>query len=918
MKYCFLLVALLIITPTLPAQDSAPFLPVEPPEQLRLYRDSEQWIRERFRWFKQQREDADGSIPEGVREAAWQESNRMSLYKPSVRLGKTGATASARWTQLGPVNIGGRLTGIAIHPENHDIVYFTAADGGVWKSVNATSPDASFVPVSDDLPTLATGSIDIDPNNPDIIYLGTGEANGSADSYPGVGVARSTDAGMTWEVIGGSQMKNIGAIRVHHTNGAIINAASRQGLFRSLDSGRTWSSTGPGIAHDLVSHPTIDSIIYAGVQGQGILKSTDSGTTWTELDIGVSRDSIGRVAVDLCRTQPHILYAVLVASRGPNVNKTLAVVKSTDDGATWERTLPAVNPTNFFSTYGWYNCEIGVHPTDPEKIQVGGVGHYLSLNGGKSFSMRSGVHVDQHALEFSAIDPDICFLGNDGGIYISTNGGITFTGLNSNLPITQFYELGIALQDPDLMMGGTQDRGSNTRHQRNEQWVRSTGGDGGYCIIDYSDSNYRYAEYQNGSHLRSTDGGARWHSINNGLYGKGPWVTPVVIHPTDPTILFTCTNRQLYKTTNRGSLWFPFHGNMDSARTINVIAISPRVPSTMLVGYTDGKIWKSTNSGTSWTRVSTGIPARLCTDIIFDPSDDDTYYASFSGYIRESVFKTTNAGESWTSIAGNLPSIPTNALEINPGNTRELYVGTDFGVYITTNGGAEWQVLGEGMPKVVVVDLELHPLSGQLIAATHGRSVYGLTVTTSVDLLSFSATREGSGVHLQWRTTYEGSTRGYAIERAMGIGDWEELAYIDAGDAVAAVRMYAYHDATIPSGFSSLRYRLKQLRHDGGIEWSTVISVDLGTAPESFALEQNYPNPFNPGTTIRYTLPNSGAIRLYITDALGTVIRTMEDGIQYAGVHHVFLDASDLPSGAYFYHLEFAGRKETRKMLVMK
>lgn len=256
----------------------------------------------------------------------------MSVYKPAATLAKG---AAPQWMQLGPVNIGGRLTGIAIHPTDPDIVYFTAADGGVWKSINGTKLSASFTPVSDDLPTLATGSICLDPSNPDIVYLGTGEANGSADSYPGVGVARSTDAGATWTVLGGSQMKNIGAIRVHNTKSNILVAASRQGLYRSVDSARTWTQKKSGTAHDLVFHPTIDSIMYAGIQGVGVLRSTDAGETWTELDLGVGRDSIGRLALDLCMRQPHVLYAVLVGSKGTLANKTLAVVKSTNGGDSW-------------------------------------------------------------------------------------------------------------------------------------------------------------------------------------------------------------------------------------------------------------------------------------------------------------------------------------------------------------------------------------------------------------------------------------------------------------------------------------------------------------------------------------------------------------------------------------------------------
>jgi len=917
-SFSLLLLTTFLFTSSLFAQQ-IPYNSVEPEDALSLYRDSEEWIRARYRWFREQRLLPGEEIPEGIREQAWRETRAMSMHKPRVFLAKEGRYTSGAWTNVGPVNIGGRLTGIAIHPTNPDIVYFTAADGGVWKSDNGMSLAYEYRPVSDDLPTMAMGSIDIDPNNPDILYVGTGEANGSADSYPGIGVVKSTDAGETWFPIGRTFAKNIGAIKVHKTDGNIVVAAARQGLFRTTDAGENWEKVRSGIVHDLVLHPTIDSVMFGAVQGAGVIKSTDHGATWADLEMGVGKDSIGRCSVDLCIEQPDIMYAILVGSKDPVKNKTFALMKSTDGGDSWFRTLPAENPPNFFNTYGWYNCEIGVHPTDPDKLLVGGVQLYLSLNGGESFTRRGGVHVDQHAIEYSPTAPDICYLGNDGGMYISGNGGITFQSQNDNLPITQFYELGMSLPNPDIIMGGTQDNGSNRRPIFSNQWEHETGGDGGYCILDYADTLVMYAEYQNGSHLRSTDGGRSWKRINDGLWTSGLWVTPVAQHPTEPEVLFTATRKQLYKTTNRGDMWVAFHGNMDSSRSINYIAISPINPDIMYVGYQRGAIWKTTDAGSEWTEVSDGIPSgRTVTDIIFDPEDVNTVYACVSAYISESVFKSTNGGESWESISGNLPAIPTNALEINPGYPKNLFVGTDFGVYTTLDGGETWEILGEGMPKVVVVDLELHPATGTLFAVTHGRSIFALTVITSVKLVNFSARLDGDRVHLDWSTTFESGNRGFSIERRTDLGSWEEIAFVDGHGISAAVQRYAYTDSRLPRA-PLLRYRLKQIDHDGSVTYSNEIPVQRHNAvARDFVLEQNYPNPFNPVTTIRYTLPQTGDVELIVTDALGSRIATLVDRVQHAGAHHVIFDAADVPSGAYFYHLVYDGRRVTKKMAVLK
>ncbi len=881
-----------------------------------LYRDSEQWIKERFKYFYEERANPLGYIPDGVREEAWVQSKKMSVHKPNV-FSKRSAFSSQQWTVVGPNNVGGRITGIAIHPTNPDIVYFTGADGGVWKSVNG---GASYTPISEDLPTMAMGSIDIDPNNPDNIWVGTGEANGSGDSYPGIGVVRSTDAGNTWSLVGSKFADQIGSIKVHKSNGNIVFAATRQGLWRTTNAGFTWTRLHTNLAHDLVLHPTNHEVVYAAIQGIGVQKSVDSGATWTTLSLPIQADSIGRIAIDLCLTQPNVIYAVIVSGRGTSNSR--GVFKSTNDGVTWQRTIYA--SPNFFSSQGWYNCEIAVHPSNPNIVLVGGVSFYGSTDGGFTWATRGGMHVDHHAVEFSLSNHSIAYFGNDGGMYKSTNGGVSFINQNIDLPITQFYELGIALQDPEMMIGGTQDNGSKFRKTNNANWNNATGGDGAYCVIDYTDAKYIYTEYQNGSHLRSTNGGTSFSAINNGLVGSGLWVTPVAIHPTEPTVLFTATTRQLYKTTNRGTLWFPFHGNMDSTSSINYIAISPTNPDLMLCGYTNGRIWKTTDAGASWTNISTGLPSRTCKDIQFDPFDANTYYTCYSGYASTGVYKTTDGGTSWISITGSgtnaLPTIPKNALAIDPTNSNNIFVGTDFGVYATTNGGATWEVLGTGMPKVVIADLELHPLNGVLYAATHGRSTFALTVTTPVEFTSFSAVPDGNQVHLSWRTAAEVNNYGFSVERMNPMsGGWQEIGFVEGHGSTAGVNLYAFTDKLLPLDAETLIYRLRQIDFDGKFEYSPEVMVTINdVSPNDFELEQNFPNPFNPVTNIRYSLPATERVRLTVTDAKGRTVKELVNKVQQAGMHVVSFDANDVPSGAYFYHLEYDGKRQTKKMMVLK
>jgi photosystem II stability/assembly factor-like uncharacterized protein len=870
-----------------------------------LYKDSEQWIRERFRWFKEQRLLLDG-IPDGAREEAWQQAQQMQVYTPQLPLSKSMQT-SLGWSNIGPSNVGGRVTGIAIHPTNPDIVYFAAADGGIWKSTNA---GAVFTPVTDDLPTMAMGAVAIDPNHPSTIWVGTGEANGSADSYPGIGVVLSTDAGAIWTT-SGKPAGNIAKMLVDASRSSNILAATRSGLFRSNDSGSTWTNVLSGFVSDIVQHPVQRTVMFAGVKGSGLFKSNDSGNTWTPLATNVSGDSISRVGLDICRSNPLIIYSAIVSSRSSGL---LCLLRSTDGGTTWYRINNKSTP-NFFGSQGWYDIDIAVDPANPWHIIVGGVGIYASTDSGSTWKSISGIHVDHHAIEFAPSNPSIVYVGCDGGMYRSTNGGTSFVSLNNNLPITQFYELGVSLQYPNKMVGGTQDNGSKKRSNMSSVWATATGGDGGYAIIDYSDTNYVYTEYQNGSHNRSTDGGRTFSSINTGLFGSGPWVTPVAIHPSDSKVLFTCTNKQLYKTTNRGTQWFPYHGNMDSTSTINSIAIQTSDPRVMLVGYKNGKVWRTTDAGASWLSISSGLPSRTLTDIQFDPTKPQTYYCCYSGYSSTGVYKTTDAGNSWFAISGNLPAIPKNALAINPVDTSNLFVGTDFGVYSTTDGGKSWQILGSGMPKVVVVDLELHP-SGVLRAATHGRSIYEMAVTVPVELAGLSAEWVDGCVRLHWRTLSETNNAGFAVERSIDEQSWRDVGYVEGKGSTMAVSEYAFTDGPLREG-ERIRYRLRQIDLDGTATASQEVELYRGpsSAGKGFEITGSYPSPGTTVVTVVCNVPHDAQVRLCLADASGRVVKDVADVLYTAGSHAVHIDVSKLPSGTYFCRLDADGVPRASKSI---
>ncbi|OGC43538.1 hypothetical protein A2Y85_01925 [candidate division WOR-3 bacterium RBG_13_43_14] len=667
------------------------------------------------------------------------------------------------WTEKGPFNIGGRITGMAINPSNGDIIYAGAADGGVLKSTNGGT---DWIILTDYFPTLSVGDVCIDPNNQNTIYAGLGEANLAGDNYDGDGVYRSTDAGNTWTNIGLAQVKRIGRVAVHPSNSSIIfvaaagaqfSADSSRGVYRTTNDGTSWTKvlyiSDSTSAIDLRINPVHPDTIYAvmwermrsptrrkaGGPTSGIYRSTNMGTTWTELTSGLPTGrNKGRIGIALCANAQNIIYAIYADSTGG----FLRVYRSTNGGNSWAQTS-GQPPSSLYSGFGWYFGQIRVHPTDANRVFVLGVPLYRTTNGGSTWSDVSGSqHVDHHALEFDLTNLNHIVDGNDGGVYYSNNGGSAWTKCY-DLPISQFYAATIDELNPQRSYGGTQDNGTlRTLTGNTNDWTMIYGGDGFYCIVDYTNANIIYAESQNGYLGKSTNGGSSFNPAMNGISpsDRMNWSTPVIMDPNDHLVLYYGANR-LYKTTNGASNWTaissdltngPGSGNLTYG-TITTIAVSKTNGNVVYVGTDDANVWVTTNGGTNWTSIDAGLPNRWVTRVAVDPNNAAIAYVTFSGYRHDSflphVFRTTNYGASWADISSNIPEVPINVIVIDPLNTTTLYVGTDYGVYYTINTGTSWNLLGTDLPFSAVDDLILHNGTRILRAATHGRSIFEFDLT---------------------------------------------------------------------------------------------------------------------------------------------------------------------------------------------
>ncbi len=777
---------------------------------------------------------------------------------------KLAAPLGAVWSEEGPGNIGARVTDLAMHPTDPDLVYAAMASGGVFKTTDGGN---TWHPITDDLPVLTIGAVAVDPTNPDVIYVGTGEANVQSYSWFGMGMFKSTDGGATWSYIGLEETRYIARIVIDPLNtdrlwvagtGSLFGTNPERGVYRSIDGGDTWdlvlSVTDSTAATDIAIDPAKPDTVFAamwerhrgltyrrsGGPTSGIYRSYDGGDTWGELTAGLpSGADVGRIGISVCAGNPNVVYAIYDMWTAYEAR----VYKSTNGGDSWGRTTDGAL-SGIHSSFGWYFGQIRVDPGNPNRAFAMGVPFYRTQDGGATWlQVGSGNHVDHHAMVFDPGNYAHIFEGNDGGIYVSTNSGTSWTKLYDQ-PTNQFYAIEIDYSNPQHLYGGTQDNGTiRTPTGATDDWEGIFGGDGFYCNVDPIDSDIIYVEYQYGNLYKSTDFGYSWNGAMDGIDdGDRNWSTPVVMDPSDHLTLYYGA-RHVYRTTNGANSWTRIsddltNGYANGYGTITTLAVAPADPDVIYAGTDDSNVWVTTNGGSGWADVSGSLPNRWVTRVVVDPLDPGTAYVTFSGLRWDEnigyVYRTTDYGSTWDDITGNLPAAPVNALVVDPDEPARLFAGSDVGCFYTEDYGATWEMLGTGLPAVPVYDLKLHNPTRTLVAGTHGRSMH------SFDLTSLS---------------------GLASIRRPG-----------------------------PGGVADLT---------------------------------NYPNPFKDVTTVRLSLARPAEVVLTIYDLAGRKVRSLEAGSMPAGTHEFRWDGRNesdrrVASGVYFIRLESDAGSTTRMLNLVR
>jgi len=669
------------------------------------------------------------------------------------------------WELAGPTNIGGRITDIEVVPDDLNTMYIGAATGGIYKT---TTGGAEWENVFENYPTISIGDLAIDPENPEVIWAGTGEANASSYSFLGSGVYKSENGGQTWTYKGLDQSAYIGRVVVDHSNsqrvfvaacGNLFSANDQRGVYRTADGGNSWERVlylnDSTSAIDLVQHPENPQILYAAMwerirrltwrqsfgNSSGIWKTVDGGNTWYELTSGLPTGSnVGRIGIDISRSNPNVLYAFY------DNQDFIGVYKTNNGGENWSATnFSSLQGMN--SNFGWYFGQIRINPANENEFFLMGVDMNKSENGGESYENIAGywnfdeIHVDHHAMWIDPVTETI-FEGNDGGLYISYDHGFEWTKIN-NLPITQFYSIEVDYGDVDKIYGGTQDNNTIRTHSGSvDDWIPILGGDGMVTVVDYSDPFMVYAEYQNGNiHVSYNQGNSfNWIAVP-ASNDRTNWSSPYVLDTEEPSTIYFGTYR-VWKGLFHGQDWSIISpdltkGGAGGFHTLTTIAVTPLNNNYILTGSDDGLVHITTNGGQTWTNVTNNLPDRWITAVRFDPFDINTLYATCSGFRWDEplphVYRSDNLGQSWYSISGNLPELPVNAFECDPEFDGRYFVGTDAGLFSTDDGGNTWYGISAGMPATPVVTLKIHEPTLTLFAGTYGNSIYKISLDAVVN-----------------------------------------------------------------------------------------------------------------------------------------------------------------------------------------
>jgi len=696
---------------------------------------------------------------------------------------------------IGPAVCGGRIGAIAGVPGDPTIVWAGAASGGVWKS---TDGGVTFAPVFDDEDVASIGAIAIDPRSPDIVWVGSGEGNPRNSASVGRGIYKTTDGGRSWRKLGLERTERIHRIVLHPDDpdtawvaafGTSWGENEQRGVFKTSDGGATWRKvlyvderTGCG---DLVLDPRNPDKLFAsmwqhrrhpwsfesGGPGSGLHRSMDGGETWQRLgaDDGLPKGELGRIGLAIAPSDPSVVYALTEAKK--------SVLLRSDDGGVSFR---VANSSDGIAPRPFYFCDLRVDPRDPDRVYSMHTVVDVSNDGGRSFETLVGwssAHPDHHAMWIDPQDPARILLGNDGGVYTSRDRGAHWRFCR-NLPLAQFYHVAVDDDVPYHIYGGLQDNGSwrgpstvwENGGIRNLHWQEVCFGDGFATIPDPQDSRTGYAMSQGGGLVRWDLRTGSRKSIRppapEGVELRFHWNAAIALDPfVDGGVWYG--SQFVHHSDDRGETWRVASPDLTTDNqewqqqhlsggltrdvtaaenhcTILTIAPSAVARGVVWVGTDDGRVQVTRDGGDSWTSVEAnieGLPRNTwCPHIEADKFDAATAFAVFDDHRRADwtshVYVTRDYGATWTSLRTDALDGYCHCIEQDPVQKDLLWLGTEFGLFVSFDGGAAWHRWTHGVPTCSARAITTHPTNGDLIVATHGRSLFVIDDLTPLRALT--------------------------------------------------------------------------------------------------------------------------------------------------------------------------------------
>ncbi len=698
---------------------------------------------------------------------------------------KSSFFSAFKFRSIGPAFTSGRIADIAVNPKNHSEFYVAAASGNIWKTENN---GITFKPVFEKYGSYSIGCIAIDPDNPNVVWAGTGENNHQRALGYGDGIYKTLDGGKSWKNMGLKNSRQIGMILIDPRDtdvvyvaaeGSVWGPGGERGLYKTINGGKTWNkvlnvSENTGI-NCAVMDPTNPDIIIASSEqrrrhvftkiGGGpetaIYKTIDAGKTWKKLKSGLPAADKGGIGLAISPVNHLVVYAIIEAA-----DKQGGFFRSTDLGESWSK-------MSSHAASGQYYNEIFCDPKDVDKVfSVETVTHYTD-DGGKTWKMLGlkSKHVDDHAIWIDPSDTNHLIIGGDGGVFYTYDMGKHWNHF-SNLPVTQFYRVFADNSKPFYYIyGGTQDNSSmggpsnsiNRSGVTSGEWFITNGGDGFWSAVDWKDQNIVYAESQYGGMVRYDRKSGERKSIrpqpkkDEKTY-KWNWNTPLVISSHLNTRLY-CAANKVFRSNDRGDSWKVISPDLSAGIDRNswkvmgkhwsAEAVAKDVSTSLFgmvvsfdesildenllyAGTDDGLIHVTENGGKTWRKISsfTGVPKyTYVSDIMASKFDENTVYATFDNRKRDDfkpyILVSNDKGRTWRSISSDLPSNGTvHTIAQDHVKKELLFTGTEFGIFCSIDGGKKWRQLKSGIPTIAVRDIAIQKDENDLVLATFGRGFY--------------------------------------------------------------------------------------------------------------------------------------------------------------------------------------------------